>query len=168
MIEQWGQSQNGHESVRIPPLVPSIPSENAAVPPAKVTTALSVEQLGTCPRSFRRSTRILPLHQLSTDAPFAMPDSNPPRPLGEVLKEVIDQLDVQEEIDEARVVETWASLAGKEINGVTESVWMDGATLYVKITSAAWRQELHMNRRKWRERLNGELDTDPVEEIVFR
>jgi predicted nucleic acid-binding Zn ribbon protein len=97
-----------------------------------------------------------------------MPDSNPPRSLGEVLKEVIDQLDVQAEIDEARAVETWASLAGAEINGVTESVWMDGSTLYVKITSAAWRQELHMNRRKWRERLNGELDTNPVEEIVFR
>ncbi len=97
-----------------------------------------------------------------------MPDSNPPRPLGDVLKEVIDQLDVQAEIDEARVVETWASLAGKEINSVTESVWMDGSTLYVKIPSAAWRQELHMNRRKWRERLNGELDTNPVEEIVFR
>ena len=97
-----------------------------------------------------------------------MPDSNPPRPLGEVLKEVIDQLDVQEEIDEARVVETWAALAGAEINGVTDSVWMDGSTLYVKIASAAWRQELHMNRRKWRERLNGEFDTNPVDEIVFR
>jgi predicted nucleic acid-binding Zn ribbon protein len=97
-----------------------------------------------------------------------MPDSNPPRPLGEVLKEVIDRLDVQEEIDEARVVETWAALAGAEINGVTDSVWMDGSTLYVKIASAAWRQELHMNRRKWRERLNGEFDTNPVDEIVFR
>ncbi|PSQ64472.1 MAG: DUF721 domain-containing protein [Bacteroidetes bacterium QH_2_63_10] len=97
-----------------------------------------------------------------------MPDSNPPRPLGEVLKEVIDRLDVQKEIDEARVVETWAALAGAEINGVTDSVWMDGSTLYVKIASAAWRQELHMNRRKWRERLNGELDTNPVDEIVFR
>jgi predicted nucleic acid-binding Zn ribbon protein len=97
-----------------------------------------------------------------------MPDSNPPRPLGEVLKEVIDRLDVQEEIDEARVVETWAALAGAEINGVTDSVWMDGSTLYVKIASAAWRQELHMNRRKWRERLNGELATNPVDEIVFR
>lgn len=97
-----------------------------------------------------------------------MPDANSPRPLGEVLKEVIDQLDVQEEIDEARVVETWAALAGREINSVTESVWMNGSTLYVKITSAAWRQELHMNRRQWRERLNGELETAPVEEIVFR
>jgi len=97
-----------------------------------------------------------------------MPDSNSPRPLGDVLKEVIEQLDVQEEIDEARVVETWAALAGKDINGVTESVWMNGSTLYVKITSAAWRQELHMNRRQWRQRLNGELETDPVDEIVFR
>jgi predicted nucleic acid-binding Zn ribbon protein len=97
-----------------------------------------------------------------------MPDSNAPRPLGEVLKEVIDRLDVQEKIDEARVVETWAALAGREVNGVTESVWMNGSTLYVKITSAAWRQELHMNRRQWRKRLNGELETDPVDEIVFR
>jgi len=97
-----------------------------------------------------------------------MPDSNAPRPLGDVLKEVIDQLDVQEKIDEARVVETWAALAGREINRVTESVWMNGSTLYVKITSAAWRQELHMNRRQWRTRLNGELETDPVDEIVFR
>lgn len=97
-----------------------------------------------------------------------MPDANKPRPLGEVLKEVIAQLDVQAEIDEARVVETWASLAGEDINRVTESVWMKDSTLYVKITSAAWRQELHMSRRKWRERLNGALDTEPVDEIVFR
>ena len=93
---------------------------------------------------------------------------NGPQPLGDVLQKVIDQLGLQDKIDEARVVETWASLAGTEINSVTESVWMKGATLYVKITSAAWRQELHMNRRKWRERLNGEMETDPGDEIVFR
>ncbi|MFB6273706.1 MAG: DUF721 domain-containing protein, partial [Salinibacter sp.] len=95
-----------------------------------------------------------------------MSTSNSPRPLGEVLKEVIDDLGVQAEIDEARVVETWASVAGTKINSVTESAWMDGSTLYVKITSAAWRQELHMNRRKWRDRLNGEFEKDPVDEIV--
>lgn len=100
--------------------------------------------------------------------PTLMPDPNSPRPLGEVLKEVITQLDVQAEIDEARVVETWASLAGEDINSVTESVWMKDSTLFVKITSAAWRQELHMSRRKWRDRLNGALESDPVDEIVFR
>jgi len=94
--------------------------------------------------------------------------SNQPRRLGDVLEEVIDQLDVQPEIDEARVVETWASIAGTDINGVTESAWMKDSTLYVKITSATWRQELHMNRRQWRERLNEALDAELVEEIVFR
>jgi len=97
-----------------------------------------------------------------------MSTSNSPRPLGEVLQEVIDELGVQQEVDEARVIETWASVAGPKINEVTESAWMKDATLYVKITSAAWRQELHMNRRKWRQRLNGEFDADLVDEIVFR
>jgi predicted nucleic acid-binding Zn ribbon protein len=94
--------------------------------------------------------------------------SNSPRPLGEVIQEVIDGLDVQSEIDEARVVETRAAVAGTQINSVTETAWMKGSTLYVKITSAAWRQELHMNRRQWRERLNGALDKALVDEIVFR
>jgi len=97
-----------------------------------------------------------------------MATNDGPRPLGEVLKEVIDELGIEEEVDEARVVETWASLAGDKINSVTESAWMKGSTLYVKITSAGWRQELHMNRRKWRERLNGALDAELVNEIVFR
>lgn len=97
-----------------------------------------------------------------------MARQNRPRPLGDVLKEVIAQLDVQEEIDEARVVETWASVAGAEVNSVTESVWMDDATLYVKITSAPWRQELHLHRGEWREQLNEALDKELVDEIVFR
>jgi predicted nucleic acid-binding Zn ribbon protein len=91
-----------------------------------------------------------------------------PTPLGDVLEEVIDQLGARRKIDEARVVETWASVVGDQINGVTESAWMKDTTLYVKISSAAWRQELHMNRRKWRERLNGALGREVVEEIVFR
>lgn len=109
---------------------------------------------------------------MSIDIPLLslllMPTQDGPTPLGEILQEVLDQLGVQEKIDEARVVETWASVAGTEINSVTESAWMQGSKLYVKITSAAWRQELHMNRRKWRQRLNGALDSDLVEEIVFR
>lgn len=97
-----------------------------------------------------------------------MSTQNSPTSLGEVLQDVIKELGIQEKIDEARVVDTWKSIVGDNVNNVTESVWLKESTLYVKITSAAWRQELHMNRRKWKKRLNGALDTDPVEEIVFR
>jgi predicted nucleic acid-binding Zn ribbon protein len=97
-----------------------------------------------------------------------MPDRDRPRPLGEVLQEMIDALGLQDKMDEARVIETWAAVAGRQVNEITETAWMDGSTLYVKITSAAWRQELHMNRRKWRTRLNSEFESDLVDEIVFR
>jgi predicted nucleic acid-binding Zn ribbon protein len=91
-----------------------------------------------------------------------------PQPLGDVLQDVIDRLGMRDKIDEARVVETWATIAGDRVNAVTESVWMKGDTLFVKISSAAWRQELHMNRRAWRDRLNDALGRDIVGEIMFR
>ncbi|NBC87426.1 MAG: DUF721 domain-containing protein [Bacteroidetes bacterium] len=91
-----------------------------------------------------------------------------PQPLGDVLQDVIDRLGMRDKIDEARVVETWATIAGDRVNAVTESVWMKGDTLFVKISSAAWRQELHMNRRAWRDRLNDALGREIVGEIMFR
>ena len=91
-----------------------------------------------------------------------------PQPLGDVLQDVIDRLGMRDKIDEARVVETWATIAGDRVNAVTESVWMKGDTLFVKISSAAWRQELHMNRRAWRDRLNEALGREIVGEIMFR
>ncbi|HHP7237440.1 DUF721 domain-containing protein [Longibacter sp.] len=91
-----------------------------------------------------------------------------PQPLGDVLQDVIDRLGMRDKIDEARVVETWATIAGDRVNAVTESVWMKGDTLFVKISSAAWRQELHMNRRAWRNRLNDALGREIVDKIMFR
>ncbi len=91
-----------------------------------------------------------------------------PKPLGEVIQKVIDRLGLRTRINEARIIETWAVLAGPQINGVTSSVWMKGRTLFVKVRSGPWRQELHMRRREWRERLNTELGEELIEKIVFR
>lgn len=88
--------------------------------------------------------------------------------LGDVLEEIIDDLGVRPQIDEARVIDAWHDITEPQIDEVTTSTWMKGATLYVKVSSAAWRQELHMNRRTWKRRINDELDQDIVEEIVFR
>lgn len=91
-----------------------------------------------------------------------------PQKLGNVLQEVIDRLGVREKIDEAQVIETWASVAGPQVNSVTESAWMKGDTLFIKISSSAWRQELHMNRRAWKKRLNDAIGRKVVDEILFR
>ncbi len=97
-----------------------------------------------------------------------MPASDSPQSLGTVIQSVIDRLGLRQYINEARIIETWATLAGPQVNGVTSSVWLKGETLFVKIRSAAWRQELHLRRRDWRQRLNDDLGEELVKEIVFR
>jgi hypothetical protein len=45
---------------------------------------------------------------------------------------------------------------------------VQGRKLFVRITSAARRQEMHLNRSGWRDRLNEQLGDERIEEIVFR
>ena len=91
-----------------------------------------------------------------------------PRKLGDVLRGVIATLDVGNKIDAARTIEAWAALAGPEINAVTRRVWLESNVLVVQLTSAAWRNELHMNRSQWRRRLNEALGSELVKDIRFR
>lgn len=91
-----------------------------------------------------------------------------PRKLGDVLKDLVDRLGIQPELDEAQIVEAWATIAGADTNRYTDSAWMRGRKLFVKLTSPVRRQQLHMNRSSLRDRLNLELGRDAVDEIIFR
>ena len=93
--------------------------------------------------------------------------SNKPQPLGDVMQTLIDRMGLRKKIDEARIIEAWATLAGATINGVTDKAWVKGDRLYVRITSAAWRHELHLRRQAWRAQLNQHLGDELVQEIVF-
>jgi predicted nucleic acid-binding Zn ribbon protein len=88
--------------------------------------------------------------------------------LGAVISEIIDRYGYRDQIDAVRAVETWAYLAGPQINRVTEKVWVKSGKLVVELNSAAWRQQLHMQRGDWCERLNAELGAEVIDEIVFR
>jgi predicted nucleic acid-binding Zn ribbon protein len=96
---------------------------------------------------------------------FAMARS--PQPLGKVLNQLIDTMGARSRIDAARIVETWAVVAGHSINAVTRSAHVEKRKLIIRITSPTWRNELHMARRAWRDRLNEELGQALVDEIVF-
>lgn len=96
------------------------------------------------------------------------PVTTPPQPIASVLDGVIDNLGVRARMDQARIVEAWAQVAGLRINRVTASAWVVRGTLHVRITSAAWRNELHLQRHAWRDRLNQHLGRDLVSEVTFR
>lgn len=97
-----------------------------------------------------------------------MSRSDKPQRVGKVLEALYDQLGIRAKISEAEIIETWAALAGPRVNAVTDSAWLQGNKLFVKVNSAAWRQQLHLNRSTWKDRLNQELGKDLVTEILFR
>lgn len=97
-----------------------------------------------------------------------MPTENQPQRLGAVLSDLVDRYGYRERIDAARAVEAWPEVAGPNVAGVTEQVWMRHGTLHVKVRSAAWRHQLQFQRRQWRERMNEHLGREVVDEVVFR
>lgn len=96
-----------------------------------------------------------------------MPFNDHPRPLGAVLEELFDRLGYRRPMDEARAVDAWPRVAGAAVAGVTERAWMRDGRLFVKVRSAPWRHQLHLQREGWRHRLNQHLGRDIVEEVVF-
>jgi hypothetical protein len=40
--------------------------------------------------------------------------------------------------------------------------------LFVKVSSASWRYELHMQRREWCKRVNDQLGKKLIDEVIFR
>ena len=90
-----------------------------------------------------------------------------PQRIGSLIGVVIDEMGVTRRVDEARTVEAWAEVSGPAIQRVTTSCWMKGSTLYVKISTAVWRQELHLQRDAWRDRLNRHLGKTLVRELRF-
>ena len=45
---------------------------------------------------------------------------------------------------------------------------MRHGTLYVKVRSAPWRQQLQFQREAWRVRMNEHLGREVVDEVLFR
>ncbi len=88
--------------------------------------------------------------------------------LGDALGDVINQLGIKRKLDETRAIEAWYQIAGPTINEVTESVWIERKKLLVKVSSSVWRQELHLQRRAWLQRLNEKAGDYVVQEIIFR
>ena len=97
-----------------------------------------------------------------------MAPSNSPRALGTLLKDVISSMGIESRLENARVLAAWEDIAGERIGREVERAWMRGRKLHVRIRSSVWRQELHLNRSVWFARLNSELGTQRVEEIIFQ
>lgn len=87
------------------------------------------------------------------------------------IKDAIEKLlhayKLKSKVQEAQLVEAWERIMGKLIERHTRDLYIRNKKLYVKLDSAVVRQELTYARSKVLERVNEELGTGTVEEVVF-
>lgn len=93
---------------------------------------------------------------------------NEHRPLSEVLKEFVDDHDLQQGLDKVDVREAWTNLMGKGVNSYTESVSLRQDTLYVRLSSSVLREELSYGQEKIIAMINEALGKALVKKLVLR
>jgi len=97
-----------------------------------------------------------------------MQRSRTPQRIGDILGEWIRTMGFAGPFARGMVIAKWEGMQGDQMAQHIERSWMKGDKLFVQVRSAAWRQELHHQREEWRRRLNSELGSEAVREIIFR
>jgi predicted nucleic acid-binding Zn ribbon protein len=90
------------------------------------------------------------------------------RPLKDVVLEILNKYRLQDHLEETRLVSEWEKVVGKLIASHTSGLYVKDGILFVKVDSAALRQELQYRKEKLMDLLNKNAGKALVKNIVFR
>lgn len=88
--------------------------------------------------------------------------------LKDALKAMLDHYRLKGKYQQSRLRSLWPKLMGPSIDLYTTEVKVYRKTLYVRISSAALRQELSMGTEKIKKMMNEELGENYIENVVIR
>lgn len=87
--------------------------------------------------------------------------------LGDALKELMDQYQLNAKINEIKIYEAWDQLLGNTIANHTVSKQLFGSRLLIKLDNAALRSELSFSKAKLVKSLNEAVGVEMVTELVL-
>lgn len=97
-----------------------------------------------------------------------MAKNNPPiERLGQVLEKSLKRLELSSRLDEYGVWPIWDDVVGPTIARNAQPEKIRNGTLFVKVSSPVWMQQLQYMKEMIGERLNQRLKTDTVKNIFF-
>ncbi|QIJ88039.1 hypothetical protein C7H62_0229 [Mesoflavibacter sp. HG96] len=88
--------------------------------------------------------------------------------LQDVLKDFVNENNLEKGLDKVQVRNAWAKLMGNGINNYTTAIELKNDTLYVQLSSSTLREELSYGKQKIIELINEELGKEIVNKIVLR
>ncbi|PTX61980.1 uncharacterized protein DUF721 [Kordia periserrulae] len=90
------------------------------------------------------------------------------RAISEVLKDFISENRLEDGLDKIDARDAWLQLMGNGINTYTTNVVLKNDTLYVSLSSAAYREELSYGKDKIIKMLNENLGKELIKNLVLR
>lgn len=85
----------------------------------------------------------------------------------EALSALVDHYRLQSKLNEAKLQKSWSNMMGVSIAKHTEELRLRKGKLYVRINSAALKQELSFGKEKIKKLLNEELGQEAIQEVVI-
>jgi predicted nucleic acid-binding Zn ribbon protein len=96
-----------------------------------------------------------------------MPRSND-QSLGDTIREFLHSYNLEDKLNETKVIQSWGKIVGPMVEKHTHGLYIRNRVLFVKVDSAALRQELSFSRSKIVIALNKEAKSNILEDIVLK
>jgi len=88
--------------------------------------------------------------------------------ISDILKEFTKESNLDQKLQETRLVENWGKMLGPMIENSTRKIFISNRVLFVYLESSVIRHELFMMRTKIQDALNNSVGENVIDNIVFR
>tara|TARA_B100000242_G_C42884474_1_gene410398 strand:- start:341 stop:616 length:276 start_codon:yes stop_codon:yes gene_type:complete len=85
--------------------------------------------------------------------------------LKKVLKKTIENSSFKNAILQENAISIWPNVVGKNISKISKATSVDKGVLFVKVESATWKQELHMQKNEIINKINEKIGSKTIKEI---
>ena len=85
--------------------------------------------------------------------------------LKKILKKTIEKSGFKNAILQENAVSMWPHVVGKNISKISKAIDVDKGVLFIKVESATWRQELHMQKKEIINKINKKIGSKAIKEI---
>ena len=89
------------------------------------------------------------------------------KPLKAAIEEFLETFHLRDKLSQAKVIQSWEKVVGEMVARNTSQLHIRNKVLYVKVNSAALRNELLFARTKIMNTLNKEAGSIVIEDIVL-
>ena len=96
-----------------------------------------------------------------------MTRKNPPEKIGTIVDAILSERGYLVECRELGVVRAWPSLVGEQLARVAECTRVERGVLFVRVTSAAWRQEISFMKQLLLSKIRMDTGCSTIKDIVF-